>query len=129
MIGGHFDSWHAGTGATDNGAGTGTMMEAMRILKTLNLQPRRTIRIGLWTGEEQGLLGSQAYTRAHYGTRDATGFHPTPEQKKFDVYFNVDNGGGKIRGIYIEGIEAERPIFESWMAPFKSQGMNTVTIG
>lgn len=129
LIGAHFDSWHSGTGATDNGAGTGTMMEAMRILKALNLQPRRTIRIGLWTGEEQGLLGSQAYTRAHFGSRDASGaFHPTPEQAKFDVYFNVDNGGGKIRGIYIEGIEAERPIFDSWMAPFRSMGMNTVTI-
>ena len=129
LIGGHFDSWHAGTGATDNGAGTGTMMEAMRILKKLNLQPRRTIRIGLWTGEEQGLLGSQAYAKAHYGSRDATGFHATPEQEKFDVYFNVDNGGGKIRGIYIEGIEAERPIFDAWMAPFKSMGMSTVSIG
>ncbi len=130
LIGAHFDSWHAGTGATDNGAGTGTMMEAMRILKALDLKPRRTIRIGLWTGEEEGLLGSQAYTKAHFGSRDASGvFHPTPEQQQFDVYFNVDNGGGKIRGIYIEGIAAERPIFEAWMAPFKSLGMNTVTIG
>ena len=129
MLGGHFDSWHGGTGATDNAAGAGVMLEAMRILKALNLQPRRTIRIGLWTGEEQGLLGSQAYTRAHFGTRDATGFHPTAEQQAFDAYFNVDNGSGKIRGIYIEGIEAERPIFEAWMAPFKNMGMSTVTIG
>lgn len=129
MIGAHFDSWHAGTGATDNGAGAGVMLEAMRILKTLNLQPRRTIRIALWTGEEQGLFGSQAYTKAHFGSRDAAGFHPTDEQKRFDVYFNVDNGSGKIRGIYIEGIEAERPIFDAWMGPFKSIGMTTVTIG
>jgi hypothetical protein len=129
LIGAHFDSWHSGTGATDNGAGTGTMMEAMRILKALDLKPRRTIRIGLWTGEEQGLLGSLAYTKAHFGARDATGFHPTPEHQKFDVYFNVDNGGGKIRGIYIEGIEAERPIFDAWMAPFRALGMNTITIG
>jgi hypothetical protein len=128
MIGGHFDSWHSGTGATDNGAGSGTMLEAIRILKALNLQPRRTIRIGLWTGEEEGLLGSQAYTKAHFGTRDSVGFHATAEQAKFDVYFNVDNGGGKIRGIYIEGIEAERPIFAAWMKAFGDPGTQTVTI-
>jgi carboxypeptidase Q len=128
MIGAHFDSWHSGTGATDNGAGSGVMMEAMRLLKTLNLQPRRTIRIGLWTGEEEGLLGSAAYVRQHFGARDRTGFHPTPEQEQFAAYFNVDNGSGKIRGVYLQGIEAERPIFDAWMAPFADQGMKTSTI-
>ncbi len=128
MIGAHFDSWHSGTGATDNGAGSGVMLEAMRILKTLNLNPRRTIRIGLWTGEEEGLLGSAAYVRRHFGTRDSTGFHPTDEQKHFAAYFNVDNGSGKIRGVYLQGIEAERPIFDAWMQPFADVGMKTLTI-
>ncbi len=128
MIGAHFDSWHSGTGATDNGAGSGVMLEAMRLLKTLGLEPRRTIRIGLWTGEEQGLLGSRAYVTKHFGTADSTGFHPTDEQKKLAAYFNVDNGSGKIRGVYLQGIEAERPIFDAWMDPFKGMGMKTLTI-
>jgi carboxypeptidase Q len=128
MIGGHFDSWHSGTGATDNGAGSGIMMEAMRLIKTLGLNPRRTIRIALWTGEEEGLLGSAAYVRQHYGMRDTMGFHPTNEQQKLAAYFNVDNGGGKIRGVYLQGIDAERPIFNAWMAPFKSGGMHSLTI-
>ena len=128
MIGAHFDSWHGGTGATDNGAGSGVMLEAMRLLKTLNLQPRRTIRIALWTGEEQGLLGSRAYVAQHFGTADASGFHATPEQAKLAAYFNVDNGSGKIRGVYLQGIETERPIFDAWMAPFKDMGMRTLTI-
>jgi len=128
MIGAHFDSWHSGTGATDNGAGSGTMLEAMRLLKTLDLKPRRTIRIALWTGEEQGLLGSAAYVRRHFGYRDSTGFHPTEEQRTLAAYFNVDNGSGKIRGVYLQGIEAERPIFEAWMDPFKGMGMKTLTI-
>jgi hypothetical protein len=128
MIGAHFDSWHSGTGATDNGAGSGVMLEAIRLLKSLNLQPRRTIRIGLWTGEEEGLLGSAAYVKQHFGVRDSTGFHATPEQAKFAAYFNVDNGSGKIRGVYLQGIEAERPIFDAWMDPFKGMGMKTLTI-
>ena len=128
MIGGHFDSWHAGTGATDNGAGSGVMLEAMRLIKTLGLNPRRTIRIALWTGEEQGLLGSRAYVARHFGTVDASGFHATPEQQKLAAYFNVDNGSGKIRGVYLQGIEAERPIFDAWMGPFKDMGMKTLTI-
>jgi carboxypeptidase Q len=128
MIGAHFDSWHSGTGATDNGAGSGVMLEAMRLLKTLNLSPRRTIRIGLWTGEEQGLLGSTAYVKQHFGTRDSAGFHALPEQAKLAAYFNLDNGSGKIRGIYTQGIEAERPIFDAWMGPFKEMGMKTTTI-
>jgi carboxypeptidase Q len=128
MIGAHFDSWHSGTGATDNGAGSGVMLEAMRLLRTLNLKPRRTIRIGLWTGEEEGLMGSRAYVRKHFGYTDSTGTHLTDEQKKLAAYFNVDNGSGKIRGVYLQGIEAERPIFDSWMAPFKDIGMKTLTI-
>ncbi|MDB4914355.1 MAG: peptidase [Gemmatimonadetes bacterium] len=128
MIGAHFDSWHSGTGATDNGAGSGVMLEAMRLIKTLNLKPRRTIRIALWTGEEQGLLGSRAYVNQHYGTVDASGFHPTDEQRKLAAYFNVDNGSGKIRGIYMQGIAAEKPIFDAWMAPFNDMGMKTTTI-
>jgi carboxypeptidase Q len=128
MIGAHFDSWHSGTGATDNGAGSGVMLEAMRLLKTLGLQPRRTIRIALWTGEEQGLYGSREYTRAHFGAADTLGFHATPEQKKLAAYFNVDNGSGKIRGVYLQSIEAERSIFDAWMGPFKDEGMKTLTI-
>jgi carboxypeptidase Q len=128
MIGAHFDSWHSGTGATDNGAGSGVMLEAMRLLKTLDLKPRRTIRIGLWTGEEEGLMGSRAYVKQHFGYSDSTGAHFTQEQKDFAAYFNVDNGSGKIRGVYLQGIEAERTIFNAWMGPFQEMGMKTATI-
>ncbi|MEO5825919.1 MAG: M20/M25/M40 family metallo-hydrolase [Gemmatimonadales bacterium] len=128
MIGGHFDSWHSGTGATDNAAGSATMMEAMRILKTLDLKPRRTIRIGLWTGEEQGLMGSRAYVAKHFGTRDSMGVKPTKDYEKFAAYFNVDNGGGKIRGVYQQANAGVGPIFTEWMAPFRADGMTTVTI-
>ena len=128
MIGGHFDSWHSGTGATDNGAGAGVMLEAMRILKTLNLQPRRTIRIGLWTGEEEGLYGSCAYTKQHFGYADSTSFHPTPEHAKLSAYFNLDNGSGKIRGVFDQGNAAVAPIFDAWLGPFKSSSMEIETI-
>ena len=128
MIGAHFDSWHSGTGATDNAAGSAVMLEAMRLIKTLGLQPRRTIRIGLWTGEEQGLLGSRAYVREHFGSADSTGLHPMPEHAKFAAYFNVDNGTGKIRGVYLQGNEMVAPLFSSWMEPFHDLGMNTLTI-
>ena len=128
MIGAHFDSWHSGTGATDNGAGSGVMLEAIRLLKALDLKPRRTIRIALWTGEEQGLLGSRAYVKQHFGYSDSTGAHLTQEQKDFAAYFNVDNGSGKIRGVYLQGMAAERPIFDAWMGPFKDMGMKTLTI-
>ncbi|MBI1809381.1 MAG: M20/M25/M40 family metallo-hydrolase [Gemmatimonadetes bacterium] len=124
MIGGHFDSWHAGTGATDNAAGSAVMMEAMRLLQSLGLKPRRTIRIGLWTGEEQGLLGSRAYVRRHF--QDSTGVKP--EQAKLAAYFNVDNGTGKIRGVYEQGNAEVAPIFDAWMGPFKEGGMKTLTI-
>jgi carboxypeptidase Q len=145
MLGAHLDSWHAGTGATDNGAGTIVMMEAVRILKALDIKPRRTIRIGLWSGEEEGLLGSQGYVEHHFGSRppmDEPGMKgmPTlmrreagdvtikPEQAKVSAYFNVDNGTGKIRGIYLQENEAVAPIFEAWMKPFKDLGMDTITM-
>ncbi|MCA9764160.1 MAG: M20/M25/M40 family metallo-hydrolase [Gemmatimonadetes bacterium] len=128
MIGAHFDSWHMGTGATDNGAGSATMLEAMRILKALDLKPRRTIRIGLWTGEEQGLIGSRQYVAAHLASRDSTGLQTMPAWQKFQAYFNVDNGGGKIRGVFQQSNPEVAPIFEAWMQPFNAGGMQTLTI-
>ena len=116
MIGAHFDSWHSGTGATDNGAGSAVMIEVMRILKTLNLSMDRTVRIGLWSGEEQGLFGSQAYVRTHYA--DVKTGEVKPDEAKFDIYLNLDNGSGKIRGVYLEGNDAIRPVFETYLAPF-----------
>jgi hypothetical protein len=145
MLGAHLDSWHAGTGATDNGAGTIVMMEAMRILKAIGIMPRRTIRIGLWSGEEEGLLGSQGYVEQHFGSRprmddpnmkdmptllrrDAGPVTVKPEQAKVSAYFNVDNGTGKIRGVYLQENEAVAPIFEAWMRPFKDLGMTTLSM-
>ena len=124
MLGAHFDSWHAGTGATDNAAGSAAMMEAMRIIKATGLKPKRTIRIGLWTGEEQGLIGSRAFVAKHFGKRDSL----TAEGEKFSVYFNLDNGTGAIRGVYQQGNTAAGPIFAEWMKPFADKGVNTVTI-
>ena len=145
MLGAHLDSWHAGTGATDNGAGSIVMMEAVRILKALDIHPRRTIRIGLWSGEEEGLLGSQGYVEQHFGSRppmddpnmkgmptllrrEAGPVTVKPEQAKVSAYFNVDNGSGKIRGVYLQENEAVAPIFEAWMRPFKDLGMTTLTM-
>jgi hypothetical protein len=138
MIGGHFDSWHAATGATDNGSGVAVCMEAIRILKTLGLQPRRTIRIGLWGGEEEGLLGSQAYVKQHFAERPGdTGYMSgggsgsltiKPEFEKFDVYFNNDNGGGKVRGVYMQGNETVRSIFRSWLSVYGDPAAQTLTI-
>jgi carboxypeptidase Q len=145
MLGAHLDSWHAGTGATDNGAGTIVMMEAMRILKALDIKPRRTIRIGLWSGEEEGLLGSQGYVEQHFGSRppmddpnmkgmptllrrDAGPITVKPDQAKVSAYFNIDNGTGKVRGVYMQENEAVAPIFEQWMRPFKDLGMTTLTM-
>jgi hypothetical protein len=143
MLGGHLDSWHAGTGATDNGAGCAVMMEAMRILQTLGLKPRRTIRIGLWSGEEQGLLGSRAYVRQHFGYR-GDGSTPQfgggaqnqaplpltklPDYDKFSAYYNIDNGTGKVRGVYMQSNEGVRSIFRSWLSPFREMGANTLTL-
>jgi carboxypeptidase Q len=126
MLGAHLDSWHAGTGATDNAAGTAVMMEAMRILKKTGLPMRRTVRMALWTGEEQGLLGSTAYVREHFADRDTMALKPA--HAKMAAYFNMDNGTGAIRGVYLEGNEAVRPIFEAWMEPLRSLGMTTLTI-
>jgi carboxypeptidase Q len=145
MLGGHLDSWIAGTGATDNGAGTVVAMEAVRILKALGVKPRRTIRIALWTGEEQGLFGSKGYCKEHFGSaalstapdqqalpefmRRATGpLEVKPEQKLISAYFNVDNGSGKIRGIYAQGNSAVAPIFAQWIAPLKDLGVTTLTM-
>lgn len=145
MVGAHMDSWHSGTGATDNGAGCAVAMEAVRILKALNLQPRRTIRIGLWSGEEQGLFGSRAYVKEHFGARADAGspqaemaammgggpgakINTKPDYDKFSVYFNLDNGTGKIRGVYLQGNEAARPIFRDWLMPFREMGAATLSI-
>ena len=126
MLGAHFDSWHGGTGATDNAAGSAVMMEAMRILKQSGVRLRRTVRIGLWGGEEQGLLGSRAYVTQHFADRNTMALKPA--HAKFSSYFNLDNGTGAIRGVYLQGNEAVGPIFETWMKPFNNIGMTTVTI-
>jgi carboxypeptidase Q len=126
MIGAHFDSWHTGTGATDNGAGSAVMIEVMRILKALNLKLDRTVRIGLWSGEEEGLLGSRAYVKERFG--DPKTMHLTAEHAKLSGYFNLDNGSGKIRGVYLQGNEAMRPVFESWLGPFRDMDVTTISI-
>jgi carboxypeptidase Q len=126
MLGAHFDSWHTGTGATDNAAGSAVMMEAMRILKASGVKLRRTVRIGLWSGEEEGLLGSKEYVKAHFA--DPQTMQLKPEHAKLAGYFNVDNGTGLIRGVYLQGNEAVAPIFQSWMEPFRNMGMTTLTI-
>jgi Zn-dependent M28 family amino/carboxypeptidase len=126
MVGGHFDSWHMGTGATDNAAGSAVAMEVMRILKTLNLKMDRTVRMGLWGGEEEGLLGSAAYVKEHFA--DPTTMKPTTEHDNFSSYFNVDNGTGRIRGIYLQGNEMARPIFEAWFAAIKDLTPGVITI-
>jgi hypothetical protein len=126
MIGAHLDSWQTGTGATDNASGSSVMLEVMRILKSLNIQPRRTIRIGLWSAEEQGLLGSRAYVAKTFGGNAAN--PKTAAHEKFSSYFNIDNGTGKVRGIYLQGNEACNDIFTAWLEPFKDLGATTVTI-
>jgi carboxypeptidase Q len=126
MLGAHFDSWHTGTGATDNAAGSAVMMEAMRLLKASGIKLRRTVRIGLWGGEEEGLLGSKEYIKAHYGNPETMALKP--EHASLAGYFNVDNGTGLIRGVYLQGNEAVAPIFQQWMEPFKNLGMATLTI-
>ena len=120
MLGGHLDSWAGGTGATDNGAGCIATLEAMRILKALNIQPRRTIRIALWGGEEQGLYGSFGYVKKHFG--DPRNMQLLPEQQTISAYFNLDNGSGKIKGIYAQENPAVRDIFRSWLSPFADMG-------
>ncbi len=145
MVGGHLDSWIAGTGATDNGAGTVVAMEVMRILNALHVQPRRTIRVALWSGEEQGIFGSRGYVKNHFGSypvstapdqmklpewlrKPAGPLTILPEQKLISGYFNVDNGSGKIRGVYLQGNAAVAPIFAAWIAPLKNLGVTTLTM-
>jgi hypothetical protein len=151
MLGAHMDSWHSGTGATDNGAGVAATIEAVRILQALKLQPRRTIRIALWTGEEQGLFGSKAYVAKHFGefepaptqpTTRRSGSRPTTgpttrplrklmrqdEYERLSAYFNLDNGTGKIRGVYLQSNESVRPLFRKWLAPFADLGAETLSL-
>jgi carboxypeptidase Q len=144
MLGGHMDSWHAGTGATDNGAGVAVAMEAVRIIQALNLKPRRTIRIALWSGEEQGLLGSKAYVTEHFGKMETPAVASTnatpgaasatpvlsakPDYEKLSGYFNLDNGTGKIRGVYLQGNEGIRALFRQWLSPFRDMGAATLSI-
>lgn len=126
MLGGHFDTWHAGTGATDNSAGSAVAIEAVRILKALGVQPKRTIRIALWDAEEEGLIGSREYVSNHFFDRDKK--EKKPEYDKLAAYFNYDNGSGKIRGIYAQGNFEVMPIFEQWLKPFNDLGASTVTL-
>jgi carboxypeptidase Q len=125
MLGGHLDSWHAGTGATDNGAGCAVAMEAVRILKSIGATPRRTIRVALWTGEEQDYFGSIGYVEKHFG--DLKTLALKPEHAKLAAYFNLDNGSGRIRGVNLQGNEAVRPIFDAWLHPFNYLGASTLT--
>lgn len=145
MLGGHLDSWASATGATDDGAGSIVAMEAMRILNSLGVKPRRTIRVALWSGEEQGIFGSSGYVKEHFGSfplsnaddqkdlpdflRKAGGPVTTkPEQKLISGYFNVDNGSGRLRGVYLQGNAAIAPIFAQWIAPLKDLGVTTLTL-
>jgi hypothetical protein len=144
MLGAHLDSWHGGTGATDNAAGAAVVMEAARILSALGIKPRRTIRVALWTGEEQGLLGARAYVREHFGARPeptdpaerslpsylrrSTGpLSLRPDHARLSAYFNVDNGSGRVRGVYTQQNAAAVPIFEAWLRPFADLGATTVS--
>lgn len=126
MLGAHLDSWQGATGATDNAAGSAVMMEAIRILKALNVKPKRTIRIALWSGEEQGLLGSRGYVKNHFA--DPANMQLKPEHEKLSGYFNIDNGTGKVRGIYLQGNEKVKDIFAAWFEPFKDLGAGTITV-
>jgi carboxypeptidase Q len=145
MVGGHLDSWASATGATDNGAGSVVAMEVMRILNALQIKPRRTIRIGLWSGEEQGIFGSEGYVKQHFGyaprstapdqmdlpefvRKFAGPLQVKPEQKLVSGYFNVDNGTGKIRGVYLQGNAGVMPIFKQWIEPLKDLGVTTLTM-
>ena len=123
MLGAHFDTWHASPNASDNTSGVAVMLEAVRILQTLGVQPRRTIRIALWSGEEQGLHGSRKYVEKHFGDAD----NPKPDYEKFSVYFNQDYGPGLYRGFYLQGNENARDVFTAWTKPFNDLGMTTIS--
>ena len=122
LIGAHFDSWHGATGATDNGTGIAAMMEVMRIIRATGLQPRRTIRIGLWGAEENGLIGSRVFATRHLGTAE----EPKPGLAKLSAYFNIDNGTGRIRGIWMQGNSQLEPIFAQWIAPLSDLGVEVL---
>ena len=127
MIGAHFDSWHGGTGATDNAAGSAVMMEVMRVLSTLHVKLDRTVRIALWSGEEQGLFGSKAYVKEHFGNPDTMAI--TGQHAKLAAYFNLDNGTGRVRGVYLQGNDAARPFFErALIGPFRDLGVTTISL-
>lgn len=126
MLGAHLDSWHGATGATDNAAGCAVMLEVVRLIRLLNLKPKRTIRLGLWGGEEQGLYGSRGYVKRHFS--DSNAMQPLSDHNKVSAYYNLDNGGGKIRGVYLQGNDSLRTIFSEWLKPFKDLGAATVTI-
>jgi hypothetical protein len=126
MIGAHFDGRSAGTGGTDDGAGRAAVMEAMRILKAIGARPRRTIRAALWGAEEPGLLGSRGYVLKHFGDADTKRY--LPEHEKLAAYFNLDEGAGKVRGVFLQGVESVRPIFQRWLEPFHDLGIRTLSI-
>jgi carboxypeptidase Q len=126
MVGAHFDSWHTGTGATDNGTGSAVMIEVMRILGASKLPLKRTVRIGLWSGEEQGIYGSKAYVAKHFA--DPKVMKVSDEHGRFDAYLNFDNGSGKIRGVYLQGNDAARPLFDQWLKPFRDMGVTTLSL-
>ena len=128
MLGAHLDSWHSGTGATDNGVGSAAVMEAARIIHASGLKPRRTIRVGLWTGEEQGIYGSSNYVKQHLGEMKNGSLTKGADYDKLAGYYNLDNGTGKIRGVYLQGNAAVRPYFEAWLGPFAEMGAKTLTL-
>ena len=128
MLGAHFDTWHASPNASDNTSGVAVMLEAMRILKAVGAKPRRTIRIALWSGEEQGLHGSREHVYKHFGNPDDPEVGIKPGYEKLSAYFNQDYGPGQYRGIYLQGNEGVRQAFTSWMKPFKDLGMTTVSL-
>ena len=128
MIGAHFDTWHASPNASDNTSGVAVVLEAARILKAIGAEPRRTIRVALWSGEEQGLYGSRAYVREHFGNPNDTNIGTTPEYETFSAYFNQDYGPGQYRGIWLQENEHVRQIFKAWMEPFHDMGMTTISL-
>jgi hypothetical protein len=128
MIGAHFDSWQASPNASDDAAGCAVALEAVRILKAIGVKPRRTIRVALWGGEEQGIYGSQEYVRKHFGNPKEPKNPPTPDYEKFSAYFNQDYGAGQFRGIYLQGNEHARRLFTAWMEPFRDFGLTAISI-